>query len=97
MVANIGRLDAPGYIMGRDVTFSNVLPLIMEKDRLRDIRTILNYEKKKKDPSGKLQAGLTMDLGYCKIVFYCNVKLNYLLQRLTSFGVFPVDKFVKAP
>ena len=40
--SNLGRLDAPGYIMGRDVTFSNVLPLIMEKDRLRDIRTILN-------------------------------------------------------
>jgi|TARA_R110000850_G_C9583879_1_gene426581 hypothetical protein len=63
MVANIGRLDAPGYIMGRDVTFSNVLPLIMEKDRLRDIRTILNYEKKKKDPSGKLQAASRVDNG----------------------------------
>ena len=52
----------------------------------------------KKEKSRKLQAAsLTMSLGYCKIVFYCNVKLNYLLQRLTSFGVFPVDKFVKAP
>ena len=51
----------------------------------------------KKEKSRKLQAAsLTISLGYCKIVFYCNVKLNYLLQRLTSFSVFPVDKFVKA-
>ena len=51
----------------------------------------------KKEKSRKLQAAsLTISLGYCKIVFYCNVKLNYLLQRLTSFSVFPVDKFAKA-
>ena len=54
-------------------------------------------KKFKKEKSHKLQAAsLTISLGYCKIVFYCNVKLNYLLQRLTSFSVFPVDKFVKA-
>jgi len=64
---------------------------------LGHFRMILNYEKIKKEKSHKLQAAsLTISLGYCKIVFYCNVKLNYLLQRLTSFSVFPVDKFVKA-
>ena len=40
---------------------------------------------------------MTKAEGFDRIEFYCNVKLNYLLQRLTSFGAFPVDKFAKAP
>ena len=40
---------------------------------------------------------MTGPVGDDRIKFYCNVKLNYLLQRLTSFGAFPVDKFAKAP
>ena len=48
--SNLGRLDAPGYIMGRDVTFSNVLPLIMEKDRLRDTKST-NLKMRKNHPS----------------------------------------------
>jgi hypothetical protein len=50
-------------------------------------------KKLKKEKSYKLQApsnkqqatSLTMDLRYCRMVL------------MTSFGVFPVDKFAKAP
>jgi len=42
-----------------------------------------------KEKSYKLQAAsLTGHPGSCRIRFYCNVKLNYLLQRLTSFRCF---------
>ena len=52
--------------------------------------------KKKKATSNKLQAAsLTACPRYDRMKFYCNVKLNYLLQRLSSFNGFPLDKFVK--
>ena len=49
----------------------------------------LKKNKKKKAASHKLQAAsLTACPRNDRMKFYCNVKLNYLLQRLTSFRCF---------
>jgi len=39
---------------------------------------------------------LTLYLIWDILLLYCQVKLNYLWQTLTSFNDFPVDKIVKS-